>query len=503
MAVGLFSTILPHSISGVLLLAVSIAVLYQSSIYAYNYFFHPLRHFPGPKLAAISCLPRISKALPGRVYYWITDLHLKYGDVVRVSPNELSFASAEAWKDVYGHKRSGQQYFVKDPAFYKFGDAVGDIINADDDSHARQRRIFANAFSDRALKMQEPLFLTYVNQLVAKLHEKFSQHPKEKINMVNMYNFTTFDVMGDLTFGEPLGLLQDSSYHPWVSAMFAGVRFGTYLHAIRCYPALETLLLKLVPPSLRDKQKLHSEFSHARVDRRLEKQDARPDIWGLVLEKEGDHGGMSRKEMYANSNIFMIAGTETTATLLSGLTYYLLTNPDKMVKLTHEIRSTFASEDEITMEKLQSLKYLSACLEEGLRMFPPVPNGLPRMVPPGGATVDGREVPEGITCYVTNLATYRNPNNFRDAFSFIPERWLPEYKEFASDKKHALQPFSIGPRVCLGRNLAYHEMRIILTRVLWHFDLQLCEESATWINMRHFLLWEKPPMFCTLTPAVR
>jgi cytochrome P450 len=115
-----------------------------------------------------------------------------------------------------------------------------------------------------------------------------------------------------------------------------------------------------------------------------------------VLEKEGEHGGMSRKEMYGNSNIFMIAGTETTATLLSGLTYYLLVNPDKMKKLTSEIRHGFVTEDEITIERLQALKYLNACLEEGLRMYPPVPSGLPRNVPPGGAEIDGQSVPAGV-----------------------------------------------------------------------------------------------------------
>jgi hypothetical protein len=89
--------------------------------------------------------------------------------------------------------------------------------------------------------------------------------------------------MGDLTFGEPLNMLDDSGYHPWVAAIFAGPRFGTYLHCIRYYPTLETLLLKLVPQSIRDKEKLHHEFSHARVDRRLEKKDARPDIVSPAL----------------------------------------------------------------------------------------------------------------------------------------------------------------------------------------------------------------------------
>lgn len=182
--------------------------------------------------------------------------------------------------------------------------------------------------------------MTYVNKLVENMSGKVEKNPEEKLNMVNMYNFTTFDIMGDLTFGEPLDMLEDSGYHPWVAAIFAGYRFGTYLHCIRCYPALERLLLRLVPDSVREKQRLHNEFSHTRVDRRFVKEGARPDIWGLLLEKE-DNGGMSKREMYANSNIFMIAGTETTATLLSGLTFYLLKNPDKLAKLVEEIRSEF------------------------------------------------------------------------------------------------------------------------------------------------------------------
>ena len=191
-------------------------------------------------------------------------------------------------------------------------------------------------------------------------------------------------------------MLEHSGRHPWVDAMFAGFKFGTYLHSIRHYPALESLLLKLVPEGVREKQRLHHEFSHKRVDRRLEKKDVRPDIWGLVIEKEGD-SGLSKKEMYVNAEIFMLAGTETTATLLSGLTYYLLANPAKLAKLTAEIRSAFKTEGEVTIDRLQALPYLHACVEEGLRMYPPVANGLPRVVPPDGAIVDGHEVPEGVS----------------------------------------------------------------------------------------------------------
>ena len=82
--------------------------------------------------------------------------------------------------------------------------------------------------------------------------------------------------------------------------------------------------------------------------------------------------GLDRKEMCANSNLFMIAGTETTATFLSGLTYYLLTNSEKLARLIGEIRRAFVTESEITLESLQSLSYPRGCLEEGLQMYPPV-----------------------------------------------------------------------------------------------------------------------------------
>ena len=62
----------------------------------------------------------------------------------------------------------------------------------------------------------------------------------------------------------------------------------------------------------------------------------------------------------------------------------------------------------------------------------------------------------------------------------------------------ALQPFSIGPRNCLGKNLAYVEMRSILARIVWHFDMELCEESKDWTNQNAYVLWEKPPLYVML-----
>lgn len=106
---------------------------------------------------------------------------------------------------------------------------------------------------------------------------------------------------------------------------------------------------------------------------------------------------MSFEQLSANAEILVLAGSETTATLLSGCTYLLLTNPDKMEKLKHEVRSAFASESEITASSVNKLSYMLGVLNEALRLYPPVTSSLVRVVPPGGDMIVDHWVPEGVS----------------------------------------------------------------------------------------------------------
>lgn len=182
---------------------------YFISLSFYNIFLHPLRKFPGPITHAASPIPWILQSISGNGIYHIISLHEKYGECIRLTPNELSFSGANAYRDIYGHKKAGQPTLDKHPDFYTSPTGEVDIVNARFHDHARMRRIFSNAFSDRSLKLQEPLFNVYVDKLVAKLNEGVSSDPRKVFNLVRMYNFTTFDIMGDLTFGEPLDMLEN------------------------------------------------------------------------------------------------------------------------------------------------------------------------------------------------------------------------------------------------------------------------------------------------------
>ena len=113
---------------------------------------------------------------------------------------------------------------------------------------------------------------------------------------------------------------------------------------------------------------------------------------------------MSREEIGALSETLLIAGSETTATLLCGVTFYLLTNPDSLQKLTDEIRNSFSSAADITLRSLTKLPYLQACLDEALRLYPPVPSTLPRLVRPEGDVVNGKFIPGGVSNFLYNRA---------------------------------------------------------------------------------------------------
>jgi cytochrome P450 len=126
-------------------------------------------------------------------------------------PNELSFNTAKAWEDIYGH-RVGMANMDKDPIHVGAVEAIPGATNltmAPDVHHARQRRALAHAFSKQALLEQEPILKGYVDLFVKRLREM--AHKGEAANMVSWFNFCTFDIIGDLSFGEPFGCLQEGT----------------------------------------------------------------------------------------------------------------------------------------------------------------------------------------------------------------------------------------------------------------------------------------------------
>jgi cytochrome P450 len=110
---------------------------------------------------------------------------------------------------------------------------------------------------------------------------------------------------------------------------------------------------------------------------------------------------MTTEELVSNGSSLVLAGSDTTATLLSGATYLLLQNPRVMAKLVAEIRGTFVNDKDITITSVGQLQYLPAVLEESMRLYPPLSSGLYRVILEGGGTLLGRWIPAGVCLFLS------------------------------------------------------------------------------------------------------
>ncbi|EMF16370.1 benzoate 4-monooxygenase cytochrome P450, partial [Sphaerulina musiva SO2202] len=477
-----------------------------------SYINDPLRHIPGPKINAISRIPYVRHLIKGTTVDNVVDLHRRYGSVVRLTPNEVSFSSGEtAWPDIYGFRTGrlkGRANTQKDPMWYPSPvNGVPSILLDNDENHSKGRRLLSHAFSDKALQEQEPLIQKYVDQLVDRLKEVTSKDD-QPVDMTKWYNWMTFDVVADLLFGEPFGCLQNLATHKHIDLLFKSLKGFRFMYIVGYFPIVKYLGSLIVDQKMIEGRKDYMNWVSDQVSKRLAKETDRPDFMTYITSHNGEKGTtLSKDRLDSNANLILTAGSETTATLLSGATYLLLKNPSKLTLLTHEIRSTWPTYSSITLSAVNnSAPYLIAVLNESLRYFPPVPTGFERRISqPGGEVISGVFIPEGTAVQVSQWAAHHSEENFADPEVFVPERWLDgEDEKYEGDRRGAMQPFSFGPRNCLGKNLALAEMRLIMAKLLWTFDLELDPKSQDWIQgCKVFTLWDKPELLVKLTQVDR
>ncbi|KAK1955894.1 cytochrome P450 [Colletotrichum sublineola] len=459
----------------------------------YNAYFHPLCVYPGPKHYAAMGFVYPSMIISGKGHKTLAELHKKYGPVVRLGPDTIDWADPRAFKDLLGQSSGVENY--KDPTFTT-RNSYG-IVYAGQEDHARIRRVLAPGFSGQHLVKQEPLIQKYFDLLIQRLHEN-CEDGKKALNMVSWYNYTTFDIIGDLAFGEPFGCLEKSDFHPWVSSMFGNLLAKIYKNQLEQFWITRPFTDWLIPKKLKEKEKLHRMFSKDKIERRMASGESRPDFIQFMMEKDGALA-MSKPEIEGTADSFIIGGSDTTGTSLSGATFFLTTHPDAMAKLVEEVRSSFSSEQEINIASVQKLRYLQAVLNESMRLYPVLPLGYTRIIKPGGDYICERYVPEGTRVIVSQWPMYRNDKYFAQPDEFIPERFLDDPR-FKDDDTSAIHAFGYGPRNCIGRNLAMSEMRVILARVIWNFDLQIADNSRNWMEQKLYTLWKKGPLHVHLTP---
>ncbi|KAK7746481.1 hypothetical protein SLS53_002440 [Cytospora paraplurivora] len=346
-------------------------------------------------------------------------LHEKYGPVLRIAPDELSYASAEAWQDIYAHHRL--------------------------------RRLLEIPLSERALLTQEPIITGYVDHFIQRLKENAAhrEDPNRVLNLVDWVTFVCFDVLGDLAFGESFQCLEQGEAHWWINDIQQGVKAAFKLKSIErfipgFFPAFMAVF-KFVGAAMAKDPEENFMFCARKARERLARSTDRPDFTNKTLPQ------MTNDEIESNAQTLVNAGTEPVATAICGIFFHLVSQPDSLLRAVTEIRSAFNSESDITISTTQQrLPYLRAIINEGMRMYPPAPGTFPRTTPAHGCRICSRHVPGGYSVGVNQSAIMRSSALWVQPNQFAPERWLGD-SAFESDNLKAYQPFSFGPRACIGK----------------------------------------------------
>ena len=215
-------------------------------------------------------------------------------------------------------------------------------------------------------------------------------------------NYVFFDITGELNLGESFHCLERDELHFWVALILDNLRVSSMLRVFEQYPLLKRLLLPLLmTPKVMEKKTTHENIVRDHIARRMSQGvDAKQDFMTHIM-KNIEKGTLTRDQVTVNAGLFIVAGSETSAVATSSLVYYLCKEKAAYEELVQEIRSAFASEEDITIASTAKLTYLTLCLKEAMRLHVPAPEILPRRSP--GEWVGGYWAPEGVS-HILNIA---------------------------------------------------------------------------------------------------
>ncbi|KAF9895338.1 hypothetical protein FE257_000242 [Aspergillus nanangensis] len=402
----------------------------------YNLLFHPLRQYPGPLLARVSGLWGFRLNLQGRRAHEIVKAHKKYGPVVRIAPNLLSFSDPKAVREIYMNKT-----FVKASGFYA------------------------------ALTEFEP-------HIAGKIEALFSQWKRlarsnKAIDIYPWAHMLGFDVIYHLMFGvdpESAKAGKESEVMPWLRAWRPTFNYKEMIPSLEQYGPC-------VPGKVGHNFRLVQTWKNYAMEivRECRKTGTKTPFLSRVLDGVDDSLGrvLTDSELAEECMAGMFGGSGTTANTFVYTVWGVLRNPSIVKRLREELKEAFPDRtvmpDSVTCAQLP---FLNAVISETLRRYPTITGILPREAVED-TTVSGAHIPKGTNVGTGNLTIHWNETEFPDPLCYNPDRWLT-----SNAPRHALVPFSVGPRKCIGMSLAELELRIWLAAFFRRFNATLDETMA-------------------------
>ncbi|KFY83897.1 hypothetical protein V500_09804 [Pseudogymnoascus sp. VKM F-4518 (FW-2643)] len=460
---------------------VSALVIYVTSLVVYRRWFHPLSKVPGPFWASITHFYIVKYNLfseRSQFYLQVEKLHLKYGPVVRISPDEIHLADPENYEKLH---YIGSKAPSKAPYFYDaFGLKTAAFGTTSNEIHRVRRAAISPAFSRKAVLELESIVQEKSTKLNSRIKDLLDEG--KPVDLHHGFRALSVDIVTDYSFDNDYKQLDSPTFgsdfyemtselitRGWVLQAFPfllplsdlitlpmakSINRGLYeflLFRERCVEQIATVKKEI--DEGRDKLK-HQTIFHQLLDPDASEGHVVPNVEGLT------------EEMFT----ILTAGGETTGHAMTVITYYVLSNPDIYEKLVSELKMAFPNKKtNLEYLKLEKLPYLTSVIKEGLRLSYGVPGRLPRSIETPDAVFNGYCVPKNTTVSMSAWMLNRNPQNFPEPDQFIPERWSDPAKTKRLENKY-FAPFGRGSRQCLGMHLAYLELYIGIGSVFRNFD---------------------------------
>ncbi|GME28827.1 putative benzoate 4-monooxygenase cytochrome P450 [Neofusicoccum parvum] len=430
------------------------------SIAIYRVFFHRLRKFPGPFGAKVSRF--YSAYLAGKeVKYFkeIERMHHRYGDFIRTGPREVAIVRKSAVPLLLGPTsecRKSTWYMQVDSDSSK----CSIHMTRDFDDHKRRRKAWDRGFAIKALSTYEPRIKRKVDQFIAQLSQ--AQAP---LNGTAWSMYLSFDIMGEVGFGKDFGGVSSGTEHPAIKGIHSHMEIlGIMSHL----PWLLNLLSR-VPGAAAP---YAGFFGWCAAEIKAKQRDWNPDqypqdivSWLLKAFVENDAAASPSEEaLHEDSRVVIIAGSETTATTLATVLYYLAKYPAVLKKLQSKIDAAMPTAADWTYDKVKSITYIDDIIHESLRLKPALLTGGYRVTPPEGLQVDEQYIPGDTNVFVPVQLIHTDPRYWKQAEDFVPERFGERRDEMGTDGAPFI-PFSLGAYSCPGKNLAILSLRLAVSRI--------------------------------------
>ena len=407
-------------------------------------------------------------------------LHDKYGSVVRVGTNEVSVSDWTAYRLIYGQKTSSKR-----PLFYEATKLAGHdnvFTFISKQAHSARRKLQNPAYSLQAVLNNESFIAEKADILIKRMiNASDGSKVTEATADVFKYNgLFSLEVIlkcaynrnyGESPEGEALKLLRnmDSSAVgiqiqaalPWLSRSIAKYLPGIAGTSFQSWDVWQEMTTALV-----------EKFQHEELAADTIRQKFM--ITPMIVNEDSFLGRkITQEELIEEMMALTFAGSGTTSSTLTYLMYSLARDTKTQERLREELYESGESFNE-----LKDLPILNAVIKETMRLYPTIISTLPRVLDQS-VVVDKVVLPKGTVAGMQNYVHHRDAKLFPSPDEFLPDRWLKD-GEHVKDMNNAITPFSLGPRNCIGQNLARAELYLATSKVFRKLRLTLHESMTEW-----------------------